>query len=332
VPAHLALLCVSACGTQHQPDRCHDNKGQRTTDHARHEVRCAARHQTGLKQPSCRLMTWDRLKKTTNSIRNCPKMQTPEWMRAGKAQCQESQEDESKDLQRSRAPRFAQRYSCAAARDCQVLSRQDSVDKAAGARRERRRWDTSKAMSGCPSSLAWVPLTVLYLALLPSDSRHANAQEQVRRADYATNCGLGFAGLLCSEVMTCEELDHCSGHGLCQRGGFCICDPGWEGPTCKQSNCPSECSGHGTCAITGGCVCDAGYTGVVCNQVICLGGGNCTGHGACLPGGICECEKGYLGGACDIIDVAQKCSNHGTMPCCMQLRLHASNCLVLSAS
>ena len=60
-------------------------------------------------------------------------------------------------------------------------------------------------------------------------------------------------------------------------------------------------------------MCDAGFTGIICNQVICLGGGNCTGHGSCLAGGICECEKGYLGAACNVIDVAQKCSNHGTV-------------------
>ena len=157
-------------------------------------------------------------------------------------------------------------------------------------------------------------LVAVCLALWPMD-RISNADaytlEQVRRADYATNCGLGFAGLQCDQVTSCEEVDYCSGHGMCQRGGFCICDPGWQGASCKQSNCPSMCSGHGSCAASGGCVCDAGFTGVICNQVICLGGGNCTGHGACLNGGICECEKGYLGGACDKIDVAQKCSNNG---------------------
>ena len=139
----------------------------------------------------------------------------------------------------------------------------------------------------------------------------AYTMEQVRRADYATNCGLGFAGLHCSEVITCEELDYCSGHGICQRGGYCMCDIGWEGATCKQSYCPSGCSGHGSCAATGGCVCDAGFTGMICDSVICLGGGNCTGHGACLDGGVCSCEKGYLGAACNVIDVVQKCSNHG---------------------
>jgi hypothetical protein len=152
------------------------------------------------------------------------------------------------------------------------------------------------------------------LAVWPMD-RISNADaytlEQVRRADYNTNCGLGFAGLHCDEVMTCEELDYCSGHGICQRGGYCICDTGWEGATCKQSYCPSGCSGHGSCAATGGCVCDAGFTGIICDQVICLGGGNCTGHGACLQGGICHCDKGYLGAGCDQIDVVQKCSNHG---------------------
>jgi hypothetical protein len=139
----------------------------------------------------------------------------------------------------------------------------------------------------------------------------AYTMEQVRRTDYATNCGLGFAGLHCSELITCKELDYCSGHGICQRGGYCMCDIGWEGATCKQSYCPSGCSGHGSCAATGGCVCDAGFTGMICDSFICLGGGNCTGHGACLHGGVCSCEKGYLGAACDVIDVVQICSNHG---------------------
>jgi hypothetical protein len=186
-------------------------------------------------------------------------------------------------------------------------------------------WYPRNTGHGFPMCSSWLVVAVC-LVVWPMD-RISNADaytlEQVRRADYATNCGLGFAGLLCDEVMSCEELDYCSGHGMCQRGGFCICDPGWEGATCSQSNCPSGCSGHGSCAATGGCVCDAGFTGVICNQVICLGGGNCTGHGACIAGsGICVCEKGYLGGACDVIDVAQKCSNHG-VPFVTMYSVHA---------
>lgn len=172
------------------------------------------------------------------------------------------------------------------------------------------RWPSGHCIRLCHSLI----VVVVCLAVWPMDkigNADAYTLEQVRRADYTTNCGLGFAGLHCDEVMTCEELDYCSGHGICQRGGYCICDTGWQGAACKQSYCPSGCSGHGSCAATGGCVCDAGFTGVICDQVICLGGGNCTGHGACLQGGICHCENGYLGAACDQIDVAQKCSNHG---------------------
>jgi len=64
--------------------------------------------------------------------------------------------------------------------------------------------------------------------------------QQARRVDYVTNCGHGFAGLECNEVMSCEELDYCSGHGMCQRGGLCICDPGWT--VWINSTTPPSCS------------------------------------------------------------------------------------------
>lgn len=134
------------------------------------------------------------------------------------------------------------------------------------------RWPSGHCIRLCHSLI----VVVVCLAVWPMDkigNADAYTLEQVRRADYTTNCGLGFAGLHCDEVMTCEELDYCSGHGICQRGGYCICDTGWQGAACKQSYCPSGCSGHGSCAATGGCVCDAGFTGVICDQVICLGGG-----------------------------------------------------------
>jgi hypothetical protein len=139
-------------------------------------------------------------------------------------------------------------------------------------------------------------------------------QEEVTRAGVDLNCGLGFAGLQCGEVITCEANNYCHGHGICKRGGACVCDPGWKGSSCNEAYCPSDCSGHGTCMSDGrGCLCDSGFSGTICNKVSCLGGGNCTGHGACLEGGICQCDKGYLGGGCDQVNVALKCSNHGTI-------------------
>lgn len=209
--------------------------------------------------------------------------------------------------------------SCGSAcrRGKRVRFHDDQNDSPAHERKRRRRGELQSHSGHCFPVCHSFSVLIVCLALWPMhkiNNVDAYTLEEVRRADYNTNCGLGFAGLHCNEVITCEELDYCSGHGICQRGGYCICDTGWEGATCKQSHCPSGCSGHGSCAATGSCVCDAGFTGIICDQVICLGGGNCTGHGACLNGGVCSCEKGYLGAACDVIDVAEKCSNHGKSP------------------
>jgi len=92
------------------------------------------------------------------------------------------------------------------------------------------RFQCSRKKQHCFSLSHSISIAAICLAMWPMD-RISNADaypmQQVRRADYATNCGLGFAGLECNEVMSCEELDYCNGHGMCQRGGFCICDPGW---------------------------------------------------------------------------------------------------------
>lgn len=137
-------------------------------------------------------------------------------------------------------------------------------------------------------------------------------QQEVSRAGFDLNCGLGFTGLQCQQVVTCEEKNYCNKHGICMRGGRCMCDPGWRGDSCDEAYCPSNCTGHGACMPDGsGCLCDSGFSGTICNKVACFGGGNCTGHGACLQGGICQCDKGYLGAGCDQVDVVLKCSNHG---------------------
>jgi hypothetical protein len=145
---------------------------------------------------------------------------------------------------------------------------------------------------------------------------------EMHRAGFDINCGFGFAGPNCNEVITCEELSYCHGHGVCVRGGMCVCNPGWKGESCNQSFCQSNCSGHGSCLSSGeGCLCDTGYTGKICNNVECLGGGNCTGHGICLDGGVCICQKGYFGSGCETIDVAAKCSNHGIKECLFSVEL-----------
>lgn len=59
------------------------------------------------------------------------------------------------------------------------------------------------------------------------------------------------------------------GHGTCNEAtGTCECAPGWGGAACDVSICPSVngklCTGHGMCNLLGECLCETGYTGQAC--------------------------------------------------------------------
>ena len=82
---------------------------------------------------------------------------------------------------------------------------------------------TGAAGAGPSRQCVHVAVVILSLVLLNTGiiTSKADTLEQVRGADYKTNCGMGFTGLMCSEVITCESLSYCTGHGICVRGGEC---------------------------------------------------------------------------------------------------------------
>ena len=109
--------------------------------------------------------------------------------------------------------------------------------------------------------------------------------------------------LLYKVDITCKSADPCAGvncnNGNCS-GGSCICNSGYSGMYCNQSDCLSKCE-NGTC-IGGSCICNRGYSGTYCNQSVCL---KCD-HGTCI-GGSCICDSGYSGTHCDQNDCLSHC-------------------------
>ena len=60
----------------------------------------------------------------------------------------------------------------------------------------------------------------------------------------------------------------CSGHGVCWQNG-CVCDPGYEGPSCNTKSCSAGC-GAGTCdPVSNTCTCPVGSYGLGCSQDFC---------------------------------------------------------------
>eukprot|EP00049_Salpingoeca_infusionum_P013243 m.247154 g.247154 ORF g.247154 m.247154 type:complete len:1247 (-) comp15390_c0_seq2:449-4189(-) len=73
-------------------------------------------------------------------------------------------------------------------------------------------------------------------------------------------------------VYNTRVLDWCSGHGSYTWGVslLCDCDEGWTGYDCSIE-CPGHaagatCSGNGVCDREGGCLCNCGFAGTDCSQ------------------------------------------------------------------
>mmetsp|Transcript_93140 Transcript_93140/g.267984 ORF Transcript_93140/g.267984 Transcript_93140/m.267984 type:complete len:1359 (-) Transcript_93140:17-4093(-) len=111
------------------------------------------------------------------------------------------------------------------------------------------------------------------------------------------------------ERMHCSDWDpnnpdilECSGRGLCQNDGNCICAAGFGKAggslgenVCADAVCPVDCGQHGLCQDNK-CVCQEGWQGPACRQPKCIN--DCSGHGQCgfltaSSAPECTCEFGY---------------------------------------
>ncbi|XP_046708280.1 tenascin-R isoform X2 [Silurus meridionalis] len=116
-------------------------------------------------------------------------------------------------------------------------------------------------------------------------------------------CDEGWTGKNCSES---QCLGNCSGQGVCVEG-MCVCDTDFSGENCSEPRCPGDCSGQGVC-IAGECVCEEAYSGDDCSLNRCLN--DCFDQGHCING-TCQCRQGFLGEDCSRISCANNCSHKG---------------------
>ncbi|XP_033745589.1 uncharacterized protein LOC117331103 [Pecten maximus] len=103
----------------------------------------------------------------------------------------------------------------------------------------------------------------------------------------------------------------CSGNGLCDTNGECVCDfnDGFKGDKCDKPGCPGwpeNCMGHGSCnEVTGECQCDSNWKQPACAIPECPNDCNNDPDAQCLepPGGgiprCFNCSSNKMGDACE---------------------------------
>ncbi|XP_065832505.1 uncharacterized protein [Oscarella lobularis] len=125
-------------------------------------------------------------------------------------------------------------------------------------------------------------------------------------------CDPNWSGDDCS-VPNCNDLQNCSGHGLCT-DATCRCNPGWSGSSCSLPSCVNvdDCSGNGECIASDQCLCYEGFALPNCSEPIaCASLSNCSGNGVCLSNASCLCYEGYAGSSCEYPLCPSGCSNQG---------------------
>lgn len=122
-------------------------------------------------------------------------------------------------------------------------------------------------------------------------------------------CAFPFAGAHCAECVdglfgdrcdvTCDPQDDCSGHGICDGNGKCVCVDGFAGEHCDQ------CAGN--------------MFGDNCD-IMCTDDETCSANGFCQADGSCRCEEGYMGTNCD------RCEDGLFGACCGQACDEQTDC------
>lgn len=108
-------------------------------------------------------------------------------------------------------------------------------------------------------------------------------------------CSSGMGCCLQSAEGRLDTRPLCNGRGnFSAEGCGCVCEPGWKGPNCSESECPGHCNLRGQC-LDGQCICDEGFTGEDCSQLACPS--DCNDQGKCVNGE-CVCFEGYSGLDC----------------------------------
>uniref|UniRef100_A0A3Q3MP13 Tenascin C n=1 Tax=Mastacembelus armatus TaxID=205130 RepID=A0A3Q3MP13_9TELE len=154
-----------------------------------------------------------------------------------------------------------------------------------------------KQACGCDNQLPDIKDILNRLEMLESEL--STLREQCSTG--AGCCGAQITG----EVST---KPYCNGHGNWSTDTCsCVCDLGWKGPNCTESECPSDCQDQGRC-VDGKCECFEGFGGDDCSTELCLL--DCGDSGHCVDGS-CLCEEGFTGEDCSQTNCLNNCLGRG---------------------
>ncbi|KAI5613047.1 tenascin-like isoform X1 [Silurus asotus] len=118
--------------------------------------------------------------------------------------------------------------------------------------------------------------------------------------------GAGCCGAQVTGEITTKP--YCNGRGnysieTCS----CVCEPGWKGPNCSETECPNFCQDQGRC-VDGKCICFEGFGGEDCGTELCPV--DCGEFGQCIDGA-CVCAEGYIGEDCSMTNCLNNCLGRG---------------------